>query len=114
MHTKSITLKVLNENSDVTIIDCTPSIFKDYDTLLDKLYKKYPPSTIMKSHLFTVHQSDPTIVTMKTAANYEQAIQIQLAKDARKSLVQINLPILPFITTALYTSISDLTMQDTL
>ena len=112
VYTKSMALSILNTSKDVSMIDCTPAIFKDYDTLLDKLYKRYPPSTIMKGHLFTVHHSNPSIVTVKAAANYENAIQIQLAKDIRKAPIQIHLPIPPFITAALYTGITDLTVTD--
>ena len=111
---KEMALKVLNKSSDATMVDCTPSIFKDCDTLLDKLCKKCPPSTIMKSHLFAVHQSDPTIVTAKAAANYENAIKMQLAKDAREAPMRIALSMPPFITAALCTGIADLTVKDTL
>ena len=37
--TKSIAPKALNKSSDVTMIDYTLSIFKNYDTLLEKLHK---------------------------------------------------------------------------
>ena len=112
--TKEMALKVLNKSSDATMVDCTPSIFKDCDALLDKLCKKHPPSTIIKSHLFAVHQSDPTIVTVKAAANYENAIKMQLAKDMRKAPMQIALPMPPFITAALCTGIADLAVKDAL
>ena len=101
VRTKEMTLKALNKISDVTMVDCTPSIFKDCDALLDKLCKRCPPSTIMKSHLFAVHQSDPTIVTAKATANYENAIKTQLAKDMRKAPTQITLPI-PLSSPLLY------------
>ena len=68
----------------------------------------------MKYHLFTVTKSNPTIVTVKTAANYKQVIKIELAKDKCKAPMQMNTPMLLFITVALCTIISNLTTKDTL
>lgn len=62
----------------------------------------------MKSYLFTVHYSHPTIVAAKAAANYENVIKIELAKDMREAPMQINSPIPLFITAALRTGISNL------
>ena len=56
-------------------------IFKDYESLLNTLHKKYSLSMIIKLHLFTVTNSNPTLVTVKTTINYEEAIIVELAKD---------------------------------
>ena len=68
----------------------------------------------MKSHLFIVTKANPSVLTVKTAANCKQVIKVELVKDKHKAPMQINLPMLPFITATFRTSISNLTAKDTL
>ena len=66
------------------VVNYTPSIFKNYELLADILYKKYSLSVIIKLHLFTITNSNSTLVTMKNAVNYQEAIIVELAKDRHK------------------------------
>ena len=63
------------------VVNYTPSIFKYYESLADILYKKDSLSTIIKSYLFTVTNPNSTLVTIKTAIYYQEAIIVKLAKN---------------------------------
>ena len=84
----------LDKSNNANILTCISLIFKDCKVLLDKLCKKYPPSTIIKSYLLTNSKSKPTKITTKLAASYKKALVIELSKDTRKDPAQINLLIL--------------------
>ena len=123
---------MLQENNYLEIItECiTEVLFASKDLgnhyINEVIGSGYAVSKLIKKHCSKVHilsKSNQYLVFCKHAAcfllnisrcKYQTIIQIQLAKDVCKLLVQINLPIPPFITAALCTGISDLTMQDTL
>ena len=60
---------------------------------MNLFHKKYPLSTIMKSHSFTVYLQDPTCVHAKIASNTTKVLVCNLMKDLCKRSKLLTLPI---------------------
>jgi hypothetical protein len=54
VHSYRVALDVLNSQPNVTMIDATEEIFKDYGKMLDRLYCSFEPATIRVNYIFKV------------------------------------------------------------
>jgi hypothetical protein len=51
---------LLNELDNITYHHVTSDVFFNYNELLDRFYKKFPPGTVKQNHLFWVVNGDAT------------------------------------------------------
>ena len=76
-------------------------MFYDIEAFINKLYKKYPPSTIMKSYQFIVYREHPTCIHVKIASNTIEELVYDLRKGSRTRARIYTLPIPIYVQTAL-------------
>ena len=94
IYTKEQALTQLGSHEDVTIINTSLLIFYDINSFMNLLYKKYPPSTIIKSYFFTVYLQDLICMCAKIASNTTKVLVCALMKSLRKRAKLLISPIL--------------------
>jgi hypothetical protein len=58
VHSYRVALDVLNNQPNVTMIDATEEMFKDYRKMLDTFYCNFEPGTIRVNHIVKVDDMD--------------------------------------------------------
>jgi hypothetical protein len=69
-------VETLNTKDTVNIVDAKEELFKDYGSMLDKLYSSFKPTTIQKNHIFKVEHTDATL-SMQCAIHNEAPFVMQ-------------------------------------
>ena len=110
--TKDQAIAQLGSHEDVTVINTSPSMFYDVEIFLNKLHKKHPSSTIMKSHCFTEHFDDPTSVHAKIASNTTEELVCDLMKGTHKGAKILTSPTPVYVHSALQDDVIGHTVQD--
>jgi hypothetical protein len=72
-YTMSQMVECLNMQPNVTFVEVKSDTFKDYGSVLDKLYKPFKNGTIQQHHIFLVQDTQPTVMIMK-ACNSDDEI----------------------------------------
>ena len=102
----------LSSHEDATFINISLLMFYDMNSFINLLRKKYPPSTIMKFHSFTVYLQDLTCVHVKIASNTTKVLVHNLMKDSYKRAKLLIAPILTYILASLQERIMGITPTD--
>ena len=79
---------------------------------MNLLYKKYPPSTIIKSHSFTIYLQDLTCAHVKIASNTTEVLVYDLMKGSCKRAKLLTLYILTHVLVSLQERITGYTLTD--
>jgi hypothetical protein len=54
-------VEALGKQENITMIDATEGMFKNYGALLDKYYNNFKTETIQNNHVFHVNNGDPSL-----------------------------------------------------
>jgi hypothetical protein len=79
-------LDALGKQDNVTMIDATEGMFKNYGVLLDKYYNNFKTGTIRHNHVFCMNNQDPDL-NMKCATHdgAKFVLQPMLKREAKLS-----------------------------
>jgi hypothetical protein len=69
VHSYRMDLKILNSQPNVSIIDATQDMFKDYGMMLDIFYSNFEPGTIRIKHIFKVDMIYDTALEMQCSTH---------------------------------------------
>jgi hypothetical protein len=69
VHSYRMALKILNSQPNVSMIDATQDMFKDYGKMLDSFYSNFEPGIIRINHIFNVDMIDDTALDMQCSTH---------------------------------------------
>jgi hypothetical protein len=79
-------LDTLGKQDNVTMIDATEGIFKNYGAFLDKYYNNFKPGTIRQNHVFCMSNQDPDLnMNCETHDGAKFVLQPMLKRGAKLS-----------------------------
>lgn len=64
-----------NHNVGVEAIKCGTEKFYDFDSLLDKFYKRPAPGTVNRTHIFSMYKNKPGVIELQDSAESKISTQ---------------------------------------